>query len=156
MGDGLTEEKQKGPTTFREVFHDTFPHYLAMGMSAADFWDGDSWLARDYREAFRIRIENEERLSDRAAWRMGEYMRSALGSVPLIVNGFKPKGVQLGTYPDKPFLEKYEEQKKEEAKKQNAEKQQQLAMAVFQAFTEKMNKGIRKRLEREKKNQKTV
>ena len=43
-----------------------------------------------------------------------------------------------------------EERKREENEKKQQENQQQLALAMFQAFTEKMNKGIRNRLEQEK------
>lgn len=136
-----------------KVFRDAFPHYLAIGMPAEAYWDGESWLAKSYREAYRLRMENEARVSDRNEWRMGEYIREALASVPIIVNGWTPKSVKLHDYPDKPMLEEYELQKKAEEKqneqKAREEKEQKLALAMFQAFVEKMNKGIRKRLDAE-------
>lgn len=122
---------------------------MVMGMSANEFWDGEPWLVRSYRDAYRIRIENENRTADRNAWRMGEYIRQALTSIPLTVSGWAPKGSRLRDYPEKPMLETYEDQKREESQKKQQENQQQLAMAMFQAFTEKVNKGIRKRLEQE-------
>lgn len=82
---------------------------------------------------------------------MGEYIRHAIASVPVTVNGFAPKNHHMHDYPDRPMLEQYEEQKKAEAQKKKEESQQQLAQAMFQAFVEKMNKGIRKRLEQENK-----
>ena len=150
MDGGLTEEKPQTRVTLSKIFRDAFPHYLAIGMSAEEYWDGDSWLVKSYREAYRIRIENEDRMADRNAWRLGEYIRHALVSVPITVNGFAPRGHRLQEYPEKPMTERYEEQKREENKKKQQENQQALAEAMFQAFVEKMNKGIVKRLEKEK------
>lgn len=121
-----------------------------MGMSAEEYWDGEPWLARSYREAYRIRMENQNRIADRDAWRMGEYIRYALSSVPIAVNGFVPKGHTMRDYPEKPLTVQAEERERKENKKKQQENQQQLALAMFQAFTEKINKGIRERLEQEK------
>lgn len=153
MGDGLTEEKPKEPkepTTMSRVFRDAFPHYLAIGMSAEEFWDGAGWLAKSYREAYRIRTENEARMTDRMMWRMGEYIRYALVSTPMTVNGWAPKGHHMQDYPAKPLMDQYEEDRKAETRKKKEENRQELAQAMFQAFAEKINKGIRKRLEAEK------
>lgn len=150
MEDRLTEEKPKETFTISKIFRDAFPHYMVMGMSAEEFWDGEPWLVKAYRKAYRLRIENEEKTADRNAWRIGQYIRNALVSVPITVNGFAPKGHTMHTYPEKPFTMQAEEQKREETKKKQEENKQILAQAMFQAFTEKMNKGIRKRLEKEK------
>lgn len=146
----MESDLKKKPTTISEIFHDAFPHYLVMGMSPEEYWDGDSWLVRGYRKAYSIRIENENRIADRNAWRMGEYIRHAITSVPIVVNGFVPKGHHMHDYPELPMLQQAEEQKKAETQKKQQENQQMLAQAMFQAFTEKINKGIRKRLESEK------
>lgn len=150
MDSGLTEDKPKAKATLSKIFREAFPHYLVMGMTAEEYWDGEPWLVRSYREAYRIRIDNQNRIADRDAWRMGEYIRHALASVPITVNGFAPKNHHMHEYPEKPMTEQYEEQKKQEAQQKREENQQQLALAMFQAFVEKMNKGIRKRLEEEK------
>ena len=150
MDHRLTEEKPKGKPTISKIFRDVFPHYLVMGMSAEEFWDGEPWLARSYREAYRIRMENQARIADRDAWWTGEYIRRALMSIPITVNGFAPKGYSLHDYPEKPMGALAEERKREEEEKNKQENQQQLALAMFQAFTEKINNGIRKRLEQEK------
>lgn len=150
MDHRLTEEKPKETPTISKIFREAFPHYLVMGMSAEEYWDGEPWLVRSYREAYRIRMENQDRIADRDAWRMGEYIRHALASIPIVVNGFAPKGHTMRDYPEKPMSMIAEERKREENEKKQQENQQQLALAMFQAFTEKMNKGIRKRLEQEK------
>lgn len=89
-------------------------------------------------------------MADRNAWRVGEYIRHALISVPVTVNGWAPKGSHLQNYPEKPMSMIAEEQKQEKVKKKQEEKKQEMAQALFHAFTEKMNKNIRKRLEKEK------
>lgn len=149
MEDRLKEKPKEKPT-ISKIFREAFPHYLAIGMSAEEYWDGEAWLVKSYREAYRIRMENENRVADRDAWRIGEYIRQALVSVPITVNGFAPKGRKLSEYPEKPMMAIAEEREREENEKKKQDNQQQLAQAMFQAFVEKMNKGIKKRLEQEK------
>jgi hypothetical protein len=145
VGDGVSEEpKPSEPQTITEMFHSVFPHYLAMGMSAEEYWDGPSGLVRDYREAFRIRMENEkahwEEINDRAAWLHGVYMRHALSSVLLLVNGFVPSGAEPAEYPDRPYSEKAREEKQEDLRKQKEEREMQTAMAMMQARFIQFNK----------------
>ena len=150
MDNRLTEEKPKETFTISKIFRDAFPQYLAIGMSAEEYWDGDSWLVKAYREAYRIRTEREIMDADRNAWRLGEYIRFALASTPITVNGFAPKGHHMQKYPEKPFTMQAEEQKREDTRKKQEANKQEMAQAVFHAFVDKMNRNIRKRLEHEK------
>ena len=153
MGDRLTEEeksKQTSPTPYGDMFDKLLPEYMAMGMTYEQFWDGEYGIKKAFRKAFRIRMENEQKIADRNYWYMGQYVMAAIQAVPLIVPGINmKKGASLPDYPDKPFLMKQEELKQEEARKQHEEDQSKLAMAMFQAMTAKFNKNIQKRLERE-------
>lgn len=154
MGDRLTEEdnpKQTSPTPYGDMFDEALPHYLAMGMTWDEFWDGEYGMKKACRKAYRIRIENEQRIADRNNWYMGQYMINVLQAVPLFVAGFNTKGVNLPDYPDKPYYERFDEQKKEETRKQHEEDQSKLAMAMFQAMTAKFNKNIERRLEKQAK-----
>ena len=47
----LTEETPTLEKTNTEVFEECFPYYLAIGMSSAEYWEGDPSLARYYRKA---------------------------------------------------------------------------------------------------------
>lgn len=155
MGDGVKEpSEQQNSVTGKsqgEIFHEVFPHYLAMGMNPEQFWDQESRLALDYRKAYKIRIENEkarmEEIHDRAAWLNGIYMRNALQSVYLMVNGFVPKGVKAEEYPDKPYTEKAKEQRNEETRRRKEENEMKLAMAMFQAGIAKFNKRFQQKEE---------
>lgn len=153
MGNRLItdEETQTESRSYGDIFDELFPHYLLMGMTPEQYWDGESWLKPAYRKAYQLRIENEQRLADLNNWYMGQYIMAALHATPLIVGGFLKKGEQPPEYPDKPFYEKHEADKKEEVRRKNEEDQSKLAMAMFQAMTTKFNKNIEKRLARENK-----
>ena len=147
MGNRLTEDepKQTGPHPYGDTFDELFPHYLLMGMTPEQYWDGESQLKPAYRKAYELRMENEQKLADRNNWYMGQYLIRALQAVPLFVGGFNTKGVHLPEYPDKPFLETYEAQKKEEVRKKQEEDQTRLAMAMMQAAINRFNKNFEKR-----------
>ena len=149
MGDRLTEEEKKrqaSPTPYGDIFDELFPHYLAMGMTPEQYWDGESELKPAYRKAYGYRIENEQRIADRQNWYMGQYIISALQAVPLLVAGLNVKeGTRLPEYPEMPFFQKAEEQKKEEVRKQKEEDQRKLAMAMLQASFERFNKNFLKK-----------
>lgn len=152
MGDPLTEKaesRQKSHRTYGEIFDELFPHYLLMGMTAEQYWDGESWLKKSYREAYKLRIENEAKIADRNNWYLGQYFIAALQAVPLFVAGFNTKGVTLPTYPEKPILEKAEEEKKEEDRRKHEEDQTRLAMAMMQAAFHRFNKNFEKRQQKE-------
>lgn len=155
MGDRLTEgekPKQASSTPYGDIFDQLFPHYLLMGMTPEQYWDGEYGLKKAYREAYRMRMENEQRMADRNNWYMGQYLIRVLQCVPLLVGGLNVKqGTELPDYPDKPFFEKYEAEKEQEVRKKHEEDQSQLAMAMFQAMAAKMNKNIERRLEQQAK-----
>ena len=156
MGDDVTDpddpDASEAPKTYSEIFHETFPHYLMMGMSPEEYWEGDSSLVKDYRKAYKLQVEQRYREQDEMAWLQGKYMRDALQSVYLLVNGFVPKGTQAHPYPEKPESIRAEEekaekkrQKKREERKQKEEEQTRSAMAFFQAAVAKFNKNFEKR-----------
>lgn len=152
MGDRLTEEdEQAAPKSYGDIFDELFPHYLVFGMTPEQYWDGESWLKPAYRKAYTLRLENEQRISDRNNWYMGQYLIAAIRTVPLLVAGLNVKSsTKLPDYPEKPFLEEAEFKKNEDMRRKREEDQQKLAMAMFQAMTMKLNRNIEKRLEREK------
>lgn len=154
MGDRLTAEeepKQTSPHPYGDIFDEALPQYMAIGMGYDEYWDSEVGMKRAYRKAYAIRMETEQRLSDRNNWYMGQYIISALQCVPLLVAGFNVReGTKLPEYPDKPFFEKAEERKKAESKRKHEEDQTKLAMAYFQAGIEKFNRNFMKRQDQEK------
>ena len=148
MGDRLTEDenpKQTSPTPYGDIFDELAPHYLLMGMTWDEYWDGEYGMKKACREAYKMRIENEQRMTDTSNWYMGQYIMAVLQCVPLLVGGLNVKETtQLPSYPDKPFLEKAEAEKKEEHRKKAEEDRTMAAMALFQAGIEKFNKRFEK------------
>lgn len=128
-----------------EAFDRVFPDYLIMGMTPEQFWDGESWLKKHYRAAYRQRVRNEERIRDQQAWLMGIYVRDALQSVAMLVNGFVPNGASPMPYPEAPRLEKAEKEKAQADKKKREELQMQRAMAMFQAMASGFNRNFEKK-----------
>ena len=148
MENRLTEKPSDHP--YGDAFDAFLPHYLAMGMPFDLYWDGEYGTKTAYRDAYRIRIENEQRFADWNCWNMAQYLMVVSKATALYVNGFVPKGTQLEKFPSKPFLEEAEDRKKEEDIKKKQEDQSMAAMAMFQAFVSQFNKNVEKRLEREK------
>ena len=152
MGDRLTDGTEpQAARTYGDIFDELLPHYLVMGMTPEQYWDGESDLKPAFRKAYSIRIENEQRLADRHNWQMGQYIIAVLQSVPLLVGGLNVKsGTQLPEYPDKPMLEKAEEEKQEAVRKQKEEDQRKLAMAMLQASFARFNQNfLKKQAERQ-------
>ena len=62
--------------TYTEIFEESFPFYLAIGMSFAEYWEGDAKLAQYYRKAYQIKqdeIKNN-------AWLQGLYFYDAVST----------------------------------------------------------------------------
>ena len=144
MGDRLTKEETESES-YGDIFDRVFPEYLVMGMTPEQFWDGESWLKKAYRKAYEIRVRTAERERDISAWQQGMYIREALQSVYLLINGFVPKGAKAMEYPKQPLSIQAEEEKKEADRKKKQENQMQLAMAMFQSMTAHFNRGFEKR-----------
>jgi hypothetical protein len=146
VGDRLTEEeqpKQTSPYPYGDIFDEMFPHYLLMGMTPEQYWDGEYGLKRAYRKSYQMRMENEQKLADRNNWYMGQYMICVLQCVPLLVSGLNVKSsTRLPDYPDKPLFEKFEADRKEEDRRKREEDQMKLAMAMFQSVVMQKNKTI--------------
>lgn len=152
MGDRLTDGKEQTESrSYKDIFDELFPHYLMMGMTPEQYWDGESGLKKAYRKAYQLRIEVEQRNADRNNWYMGQYILAALQSTPLLVGGLNVKSsTKLPEYPREPFFQVAETEKKKETQKKREEDQMKLAMAMFQANIAKMNANIQKRLEQSK------
>lgn len=66
-------------------------------MTYDQYWYGDTWMVRAFREADRLR---QKRKNDEA-WLFGAYVRYAIDST--ICNAFRKEGTQPVRYPDGPI-----------------------------------------------------
>ena len=147
MGDRLTDDEasQTELKSYGDIFDELFPHYLYMGMTPEQYWDGESELKIAYRKAYRMRMKHEDMMLDRLAWYQGVYVRDALHSMPLLVAGFIPKGVRPGDYPKLPRLEQAEQEKRETDQKKRQENQMMLAMAMMQDVYTRFNRNMERK-----------
>lgn len=76
-----------------------------MGMTAHEYWDDDPWLVKAYREAYRIKQEEQNTY----LWLQGLY--NYIGVATALNNGFNNRKEK---YPEKPFDLFQEEKKREE------------------------------------------
>ena len=75
-GELLGESDPTQVKTHTEVFCECFPFYLAIGMSYAEYWEGDPKLAQYYRKAYHIKQEE----INNNAWLQGMYIYDAVST----------------------------------------------------------------------------
>ena len=129
---GESELSTSPQKSFTEFFELACPVYMAMGMTYEQFWDGDVWLAKAYRQAdaIRRRRKNEE------LWLEGVYMAEALSAT---VGNMFSKG-NKHQYPSEPIPITVEEQ---EARREREEKAKMERMkAAFTARALNINATI--------------
>lgn len=105
-----------------------FPCYLALGMSAAEYWDGDPWWAKSYRDAEKLKTEK----LNRELWLQGMYFYDALCKVSPILHAFARGGTKPNPYPEEPYaLTRKEDRDREETKAEMQMRQAQKYMEQF-------------------------
>ena len=62
--------------TNTEIFEECFPFYLAIGMSYAEYWEGDPKLTQYYSKAYQIKQEE----INNNAWLQGMYIYDAVST----------------------------------------------------------------------------
>lgn len=118
MDDGVSDPPaSEGPTTLSEFFHEQFPTYLAMGMTADLYWNGDCTLVKAYRKAFSLK----QKMDNEQLWLQGRYVYEAVCASSPLFNFFAKGEVSAMPYLEKPYdFDKKEDKpltKEEESKK---------------------------------------
>ena len=122
------------PRTISEIFDYCFPFYLSIGMSSAEYWEGDASLPRYYRKAFEMKQmrENEQ------AWLHGLYVYDATISALTHLNTDKTTHKSYATKPYALTAEEHEDEKQK--KVEEAEAQAEVWMKTWASATQKMFK----------------
>ena len=134
----LTEES--GATQRRtntEVFEESFPFYLAIGMSYAEYWEGDPKLTQYYRKAYQIKQEE----INNNAWLQGLYVYDAISTA--LHNALRGMGKQKPPpkdYAKQPY-EFHKKNKTEQEKAKEVEIEQEKAAAWMENFVRLNNKS---------------
>lgn len=112
----LTETTTTQSKTYTEIFEENFPFYLAIGMSSAEYWSGDSSLVRYYRKAYKIKQEE----INNTAWLQGMYIYDAVSTA--LHNALRGKNTTVREYAKQPYsFGNKEKSKFEKAKEVEAE-----------------------------------
>ena len=122
------------------MFDEAFPYYLAMGMPAAEYWDGESWLVKGYRRAQEIRLEQE----NHRLWLQGMYFYEGI-SVAL-AKAFSKSAHNI-QYSDKPY--DLGITKKKQTKAQQNEEKTQNTVSFLHRLTNRFNEQFARKKEQE-------
>lgn len=93
------------------------PYYMAMGQSADEYWNGNPNLAKAYRQAHNIRLEQR----NQELWLQGMYIMDAFAVV--LGNAFGGKGRKKQKYLSEPIrITPLTEQEKKEKEQREWER----------------------------------
>ena len=123
----LTETTTTQSKTYTEIFEENFPFYLAIGMSSAEYWSGDSSLVRYYRKAYKIKQEE----INNNAWLQGMYIYDAVSTA--LHNALRGKNTKAREYAKQPYNFGNKE-KSELEKAKEVEAEQTKAVAWMENF----------------------
>lgn len=128
--------------TYAELLDKMFPYYLSIGMTAAEYWDGENELKKAYRQAYKMKV-NELNFN---LWLQGKYIYDALLSASPVLNAFSKKK-DAYPYDEHPY-DLFDDDRKArlEAKKR---KDYEEALSKMKARMETWNKQFKNKRKKE-------
>lgn len=102
--------------SYTECFEKYCPIYMSYGLSYEDFWYGDVYKAKYQREAYKLKIRQQ----DEFMWEQGMYIYEAILQCSPVLHPFS-KATKPLPYTDKPHTIEIEEQKDEKINEQMVE-----------------------------------
>ena len=132
MDDDLSRPRTR--QNYSHIFDECCPFYLSIGMTSAEYWDGDPGLPRFFRKAFEMRQKRE----NQQAWLHGLYVYDATISALTHLNTNKSSHK---SYTPKPYSFTAEENEREkQIKEAEAQAQAEVWMKSWASATQKMFK----------------
>ena len=126
----LTEGRPTREKTYSEIFEECFPYYLAIGMSYAEYWEGDVKLAQYYRKAYHIKQEE----FNNNAWLQGMYVYDAISTaLHNALRGMGKTKPPAKDYAKQPY-DLFKKNKTEQEKAKEVEIEQEKAAAWMENF----------------------
>lgn len=117
-------------TSLTKIFEELCPIYMGYGMSYDEYWHGEPYRAKFYREAYEIQIKRK----DEEFWMQGMYIYDALCRVSPILHAFSKSGTKALPYPEKPYTATIESSMSEEDKEQKIKNEQLIARLHFEKW----------------------
>lgn len=108
----ITEESPKVESiSLTQLFEKLCPIYMSYGMTYNEYWYGDAYIVKFYRESYRLKLKSQ----DENNWMLGMYVYEAILDCSPILHAFSKKGTKPLQYSSKPYLaDKLREKTKEE------------------------------------------
>ena len=136
------EERSKVESiSLTESFEEACPIYMSYGMSYNDFWYGPAFMAKFYRDAYNIKIKQQ----DENNWMAGMYVYEAILDCSPILRPFSKKGTKPLPYSEHPYTYDAPEYKTEEEKQKEIENQRLLARLHFETWARETKKRFEKK-----------
>lgn len=128
--------KTLSPFRYTNIFRDSFPYYLAVGMTPEAYWYGDSAWVRAYREAYKLQRQQ----ANEQAWWNGLYVYEALMDVHPAFNAWSKRKIQ--NYPKTPYDFGYLDSANQEATRRKKLESGKLRMEQYMiAFNSRFKGG---------------
>lgn len=134
------EKSRVESISLTQVFEELCPIYMGYGMSYDEFWHGEPWRAKFYREANDIQLKRK----DEEFWIQGMYIYDALCRVSPILHAFSKSGTKPLPYPEKPYMTTMDKYKTEEQKQQEVENERLKARLYFENWARETAKKFNK------------
>ena len=120
----------RAPISYAEIFSEHLPFYISIGMTPEQYWDGESTLVVVYREAYKLKVREQ----NRNLWLQGLYIYEALCCVSPVLHAFAKNGTKPLEYRNEPIAltkkEAEERRLRDERKKYEAFREGIKAWAV--------------------------
>ena len=127
------------PHRYEDAFRKRFPYYLSIGMTEAQYWEGDSTLVIAYREAEELRKEKQNQY----LWLQGMYFYDALNRVSPVLHAFAKKGTKARPYLEEPYP--LTQKHAEDAKQRHEKKQSNKGLQYMRKLVASNNKRFEER-----------
>lgn len=128
---GLISKEDKSKvesTSLTKTFEELCPIYMSYGMSYDEYWYGEPYRTKFYREAHKLKV----RQKDEETWIQGMYIYEALCKVSPILHAFSKKGTKPLPYTDKPYMSSVSELQTEQEKQKEVENARLIAQVHFE------------------------
>ncbi len=117
-------------TSLTKLFEHECPYYMSYGMSFDEYWYGDAYLVKFYRDSYKLKM----RYDDVFMWKQGMYIYEALCDVSPILHAFSKKGSKPLPYRTKPMSEEINDMKTEKEKEQQILNERMKARIFFERW----------------------
>ena len=130
-----------------EVFEEACTIYMSYGMTYDEYWYGDAWRAKYYRDAYILKMKQR----DEGLWMQGVYIYEALCDVSPILHAFSKSGTKPLPYRQHPYSydsdivkSKMDAEEKKQKEKQKQENERLIARIHFEKWARDTAKRFKK------------